>query len=362
MPSKLKKWIEDHPAAILLGVTISVGSAASTTTGYLTNQLHLAEKSEEKSKFISEKNEIETKYMAKIADLEGRLSSIERRVGSNQANKYFDIRTLQIPSSEIRNLPTAFKNYDNSSFFVNAPISGSWAYKSTTEGNVLKLGLFREGVEQLENQVSDKQRTKLLGAPVHVWLTQPLADVSFEIDKDQRIQGVLTPHVLLMKVTAAQFFEKLSALDEIQSQSESNRKSDAQAGKISDFRRKDNFEKLYLGDAAGFIFSDTLIRMLVQFGDIPNASVVIHSAQKQLNVMYIDAEIIINGVIIIKSYDDNCIIDTRPTVHLRREMFSISYGSNGYFIQTEVPTCDGRSKAFDWINQWLAGLRITALQ
>src|SRR5262249_38219736 len=159
-----------------------------------------------------------------------------------QANKYFDIRTLQIPSSEIRNLPTAFKNYDNSSFFVNAPISGSWAYKSTTEGNVLKLGLFREGVEQLENQVSDKQRTKLLGAPVHVWLTQPLADVSFEIDKDQRIQGVLTPHVLLMKVTAAQFFEKLSALDEIQSQSESNRKSDAQAGKISDFRRKDNFE------------------------------------------------------------------------------------------------------------------------
>jgi len=362
MPSKLKKWIEDHPAAILLGVTISVGSAASTTTGYLTNQLHLAEKSEEKSKFISEKNEIETKYMAKIADLEGRLSSIERRVGSNQANKYFDIRTLQIPSSEIRNLPTAFKNYDNSSFFVNAPISGSWAYKSTTEGNVLKLGLFREGVEQLENQVSDKQRTKLLGAPVHVWLTQPLADVSFEIDKDQRIQGVLTPHVLLMKVTAAQFFEKLSALDEIQSQSESNRKSDAQAGKISDFRRKDNFEKLYLGDAAGFIFSDTLIRMLVQFGDIPNASVVIHSAQKQLNVMYIDAEIIINGVIIIKYYDDNCIIDTRPTVHLRREMFSISYGSNGYFIQTEVPTCDGRSKAFDWINQWLAGLRITALQ
>jgi hypothetical protein len=46
------------------------------------------------------------------------------------------------------------------------------------------------------------------------------------------------------------------------------------------------------------------------------------------------------------------------TIIVRRELFFVSYGEGGYVIDVQVPTCDGRSKAFDWITQWLAGLRI----
>jgi hypothetical protein len=87
----------------------------------------------------------------------------------------------------------------------------------------------------------------------------------------------------------------------------------------------------------------------------------IFSAQKQANVMYIDADLNMHRVKIEKSYGSDCKVTDEGEVHFNRELFFISYGNDGYIIRTEVPTCEGRSDAFNWITQWLAGLRITIL-
>ena len=74
--------------------------------------------------------------------------------------------------------------------------------------------------------------------------------------------------------------------------------------------------------------------------------------------MYISADIAIGKANITKTYGTDCNVG-QTEVDLNRELFFISYGNEGYLIQTEVPTCNGRSGAFAWITQWLAGLRIT---
>jgi hypothetical protein len=118
------------------------------------------------------------------------------------------------------------------------------------------------------------------------------------------------------------------------------------------------FERLFDGDTAGLVFMDILYQNW-QFGSVgPNVSFSILSAQKQLNVMYVDLEHRLSRTKIDKSYDDSCKEKSTPTIAVRREIFFVSYGGGGYLISTQVPTCDGRSKAFDWISQWLAGLKI----
>lgn len=123
-----------------------------------------------------------------------------------------------------------------------------------------------------------------------------------------------------------------------------------------------NFDKMYSGDTTGFLFVDTLITMFTQGAVSPTVSFTLHSAQKQLNVMYIDAELVIRDAQITKPFDQSCPSEAKVTVHMRHEVFFISYGSEGYLIRTEVPSCDGRSKAFDWVSQWLAGLKISILR
>jgi hypothetical protein len=178
MPSKLKKWIEDHPAAVLVGLVISSGSVASSVTAYLSSQLFESKISEEKSKEIAERSEIQNKYNDRISDLTGRLSSIERRIGDDRDKKYFDIQAMQVSAPEVKNLPDQFRNYDNGSFFLDIPISDTWKYQLTTEGDVTKLGPFRSFVEQAEQTLGDKAK-EIFGLPAHVWTAPPVAEVSY---------------------------------------------------------------------------------------------------------------------------------------------------------------------------------------
>src|SRR5262245_32240545 len=135
----LKKWIETHPAVVIVGLTFAVGSTVSATTAYLVGQVNQAEATRRQSEFVAEKSDLQTKYQHQVADLTSRLSAIERRVGNSDEKKYFDVKSLQILSSDIKNLPQQFKSFENGSFFVNVPISQEWQYAVTTEGAMLKL-------------------------------------------------------------------------------------------------------------------------------------------------------------------------------------------------------------------------------
>src|SRR5262245_35457552 len=352
----LKKWMENNPAVTVLGIGISVASVAAGVTAYLLEKVNRAEKIE-----------IANKYNTQIADLTTRLSSIERRAGPAQEKRYFDVQSMQVSVSEVRNLPNQFTNYDEGHFFLNAPITQAWNYAVLTEGEIAKLGVYRTMIE--EAYKIDQMKSILDRNKTHVWYSNPIANISFNYGPSAlSLKAQLISRVFIMKATRQDFAANAAAFAGIvSSPSDDTPKSDPNNAKIAidEIQRlkqetkkdKDNFEdksdekldmethykkvfeQLFDGDTAGLIFVDGLMRIAQPAMQSSNISFSILSAQKQLNVMYIDAETRIAGAKVEKSFDDSCKEATAATIIIRRELFFVSFGSAGYVIDAEVPTC-----------------------
>ena len=357
----LKKWLDNHPAQAVLGIAVSVATATAGITTYFTEQLHKTDKAQ-----------IERKHNIEMSDLRTRLSSIERRAGPNQPKRYFDVVSMQMSSSEIRNLPTEFTSFDNGLFYLNTPSSQKWTYGLLSHSEFVKLGLFAPAFGLLNDSlraIAEKQ----FG---HTWSSNPAANVRYAFASDDLDwSGPLTSQIRIHKVTRQIFAESAARAAAMQNRPQSEaKKVDSTVNEIERLRKEEDakanvegtdiatyklFEQLFDEDMAGLVFTDTLSQnFLVSMIGPQKASFIISSAQKQANVMYLDLEIRLLRTKIEKSYDEFCRVGSSPTIVIRREFFFISYGPGGYLISIQVPTCDGRSKAFDWINEWLAGLRI----
>ena len=358
----LKEWLDNHPAQTVLGIAVSVATATAGITSYFTEQLHKTNKAQ-----------IERKHNIEMSDLRTRLSSIERRAGPNQPKRYFDVVSMQMSSSEIRSLPTEFTSFDNGLFYLNTPSSQKWTYGLLSQPEFTKLGLFAPVIGVLDDSIRailDKQ----IG---HTWSSNPAADVRYAfLSDDLDWIGPLTSQVRIHKVTRQFFAENAAKYAALQNRPQSEaKKVDSAVNEIERLRKEEDakanvegtdiattmklFEQLFDEDMAGLIFTDTLAQNFqISMVGPEKLSFIISSAQKQANVMYLDLEIWLLRAKIEKSYDEFCRVGSSPTIVIRREFFFISYGPGGYLISIQVPTCDGRSKAFDWINEWLAGLRI----
>jgi hypothetical protein len=369
----LKEWLDTHPLALVVGLAVSVGSAASGATAYLMGQVSAARQIAIETKYNQDKNEDKST----ISDLSSRLSQIERRAGPNNQKMYLDVTSLQIPPQEARNLPAEYKAFDNGQFFVKAPVSNSWNFSILNEPDTMKLGPFKAVVELVESTVPKE----FFSLKSYVWWPEHPADVTFKFSGEP-VTGTLGATVALTKVTKQQIVEKLAALGAFQRKEqktqEAQKKETGQAlteavrvlSEVNADDKDDNkdkeankelittMEKLFDGDTAGFIFFDALASVFQMSLTNPNLSYSILSAQKHLNVMYLDLEISISDATIARSRDANCKNGDKTSVTLRREIFFVSYKEYGYLIKFEVPECDGRSTASDWVSQWFAGLKI----
>jgi hypothetical protein len=351
----LKKWLDSHPGPTVLGIAISVATTTAAITTYFADQLHKAETAQ-----------IESKRLVEVSDLRTRLSSIERRAGSDQSKLYLDVQSMQVSPSEIRNLPSQFNSFDDGSFFLNAPISQDWSYDFMSYAEVAKLGVFKSLVDLSNNaalaKVLERKR-------IHVWYSKPAAEIKYAIDQGDLKLGTLTPYVKIQKVTQQDFAPTVTdvrskakkdagtAIAEIERLKEGDPGVERTVPTDVNSRATGIFENAFEDDRAGTVFMDTLVQnwLLPQIG--PYISLNILSAQKQFNVMYADIALRLLRTNIEKSYDQTCKEGSSATVVIRREIFFVSYGRGGYLISSEVPTCDGRSKAFEWISEWLLGLK-----
>jgi hypothetical protein len=361
----LKKWLDSHPGPVALGIAVSVATTTVAVTTYFSDQLHKTEKAQ-----------IESKHLLEVSDLTTRLSSIERRAGSDQSKRYFDVQSMQVSQSEVKSLPSQFTGFDDGNFFVNVPVNHAWNYEFLSYTQVAKLGVFKSFVDSLD---SDQLVDLFDRNKVHIWYSKPAAEIKYAVDEGELKSGTLTSHVKIQKVTRQEYAKNAAdvadaarknrsepkkdigtTIGEIERLKEESSDADPEKADASEAnsRTRKLFEQLFEGDTAGLIFIDILVQnwQLAQLE--PYISFSILSAQKQLNVMYADLEIRLSRTKVEKSYDETCKEGSSPTVVIRREIFFVSYGGGGYLISAEVPTCDGRSKAFDWISQWLAGLRI----
>jgi len=367
----LKEWLDNHPAQAVLGIAVSVATATAGITTYFTEQLHKTDKAQ-----------IERKHNVEMSDLRTRLSSIERRAGPNQPKRYFDVVSMQMSSSEIRNLPTGFTSFDNGLFYLNTPSSQKWTYGLLPQTEFTKLGLFAPVIGVLDASI----RAILEKQIGHTWSSNPAADVRYAfLSDDLDWIGPLTSQVRIQKMSRQFFAENAARFATLQNRPQSEakkvdsaveaKKVDSAVNEIERLRKEEDakanvegtdiaatmklFEQLFDEDMSGLVFTDTLAQNFqISMVGPEKLSFIISSAQKQANVMYLDLEIRLLRAKIEKSYDEFCRVGSSPTIVIRREFFFISYGPGGYLISIQVPTCDGRSKAFDWINEWLAGLRI----
>jgi hypothetical protein len=357
----LKKWLDNHPGPIALGIAVSVATTTAAITTYFTDQLHKAEQAQ-----------VENKHLSEVSDLKNRLSSIERRAGPEQSKRYVDVQSMQVSQSEVRNLADQFRSFDDGSFFLNAPKNQDWTYEFLSLPQSQRLGAFKLAFEQ--SNYSPELLATLEQNKQHVWYSKPAAESRYAFGSGElTLGGPLRSNVRIQKITREQVVANASAAagagGKWRSQSETKNvestidqierlKKEASQDDSADSETKGLFEHLYNGDTAGLVFVDILIQHLLIGMGGPNVSFGIVSAQKQLNVMYVDLELRLSRTKIEKSYDDSCKEGSGPTIVIRREIFFVSYGSGAYLIWIEVPTCDGRSKAFEWISQWLTGLRL----
>jgi hypothetical protein len=368
MPT-LKQWIDEHPARVILAIALSVGSAASGATAYILNQKH-----------DLERGETARGYNEKISDLTTRLSSIERRASATQERKYLDVQAMQITFPDVRSLSASFKDIDGGRLFVSAPIMDEWSFSVSTEGEVAKTGPMKQMIEGLEN--NNEKFKKAMSSKAYFWHPKPIASVEFTQGFGANklpTTGLLTPHVMVVPIAKGQLAEKVASFYSSEKKSKTTgnvpvepaakpqestadgsaaEKKASQSTELSDADQKLILEQLFDGDEAGVLMLDSMMRMASLGSAGSNFSYRINSAQKQLNVMYVDGEIEISDVTITNSSDEYCTNGISRVVTLRREYFFVSHPRGSYLIETEVPTCGGRSRAFDWISQWLAGLRI----
>ncbi|CUT13908.1 hypothetical protein BF49_4988 [Bradyrhizobium sp.] len=374
----LKQWLDEHPAAVAIGLAISVASGASATTAYFLTQ-----------KSDIEKAETSRDYKKQIDDLNGRLSSIERRAGAPQERKYLDVKTMQIPAAEVRTLPSDFKAIDER-LYLSLPATGEWIAAVLTEKEVMQLSPLKSLFDFKNNENVEK----LWSGKVFAWHTKPIADVKFDMHQGPnklQIAGVLVPNVYVQRISRAQMLEtqsaglavvlqmfggkskegreqaseKLEAVKDVEraisargdKTDRDNKASETEEKALSYLKGK--FEQMFDGDVAGYVFVDALSKMLQTSALSSNITFGINSAQKQFNVMYVDAELSFSDVEISNSLDEFCTNGKGKSVTLRREIFFVSYPQESYLIRAEAPTCGGRSAASDWITQWLSGLRIS---
>lgn len=364
-----------------IALAITVVSTVGGTAYFLGRKFERAEGLESKQT-LNQQN----------ADLKTRLVSIERRVAPSSEKKYFDVRILQVAPSELRRLSAEYKSFANGRFFVNAPIRDPWQYREMDGLEVGKLGVFSSVFGSVAQEPALRH---LLEGTRHVWQSPSAGEISYELGTGNsriKVSGNLTATAVVQQVVRKSLKDNVSAVISVIA-SATNKESNA--GKTSvvvpaekpkadnaETPKADNAETpkvdnkesettkeqieqvtsrladIYDSTAAGFVLFDQLAGAVLFSIHDPSVILKIHSIQQQLNVFYLDVEYLIPNVTVTRS-SSNCVQGSTITLSVRREMFFFSNKDGGYLIGVEVPSCDqGRSSVFEWISQWLAGLRI----
>src|SRR5262249_38884624 len=209
----LKKWLDSHPGPVVLGIAVSVATTTVALTTYFSDQLHK-----------TEKTQIESKHLLEVSDLTTRLSSIERRAGSDQSKRYFDVQSMQVSQSEVKSLPSQFTSFDDGNFFVNVPVNHAWNYEFLSYAQVAKLGVFKSFLELID---SDHQLVDVFARnKVHTWYSKPAAEIKYAVDEGELKSGTLTSHVKIQKVTRQEYAKNAADVADAARQRRSEPKKD----------------------------------------------------------------------------------------------------------------------------------------
>ena len=398
----LKTFLETHPAISLISTGFVIATSIVGVMTYVDNsridliegqhKIEIANLNTKNEKILNEKI---ISFEKTIADLNFRISSIERRLpGSGPA--YVDVASMMIGPEAVKALERQYKAFGGQDFFVAVPPMTDWRYAETNE---YEQSL---AVSQPQQPVHPLMKRLLENTKLYAWKEKPQIQITpsrTSLANFKQVTFEFHPTILVKKMDSDAFRSRMAMVEQLSVEMERVgdeldnlvsmlpgiiEKFNAGLGEIAsklralgqsvDFQpvpiphitstrdermalRQRAIDALTMFSSAD-LSSLMMMSIFSEFAEQISSGLVQHkvlSAQKKGDVFYIQSQFTFNNVQI--SFDGG------PTkfakkVSIDDEVFFFSRGSEGFLIRTTLPPVVNRSEAFAWIQAWLTGVRI----
>jgi hypothetical protein len=129
-----KAWFEQRPTVILAAAVVA---ACSVTAGVMT-YFSQAEKSLGEKSHLNEIERVKTENATKVRELETRLLSIDRRIGS-ETESYWDVASILVTPKQLQALSTEYKFFDRLNCYLSVPKMETWQFQETDEIQLTRM-------------------------------------------------------------------------------------------------------------------------------------------------------------------------------------------------------------------------------
>jgi hypothetical protein len=370
MPRKRnwKEWLEANPAKVVLGAV----AAACTATIAVSNYFHGEEMKIEEQSAATKLEQTKIDFSNRLHDLETRLVSIERRVGTESI---LDVSALTVTSRQIKSLGSDFIYNDEVHAYLSLPGSTSWKFIETDELGLSKMLSSPAGGTALGQsvlgQVAKQSKLSLWRAEDVFEIASAAAEdsklslfpfVAVEVIRNQDFSRLMAdvPEIL-GKLEGIDVEGALDALNKSQTTADSEAKPGEKTaltpGAVARSNEKEEvtgsreklYEKLtevYNSDIAGIFLCGQIMQGFVESMEFPGSKFRVLDSEKKANVLYMHMQTIFPGT------------SKTKKVYWDREVIVIGNSQSTYVVLTSAPSLDQRPSSGPWITAWLAGLRV----
>ena len=366
-----REWLESRPLVVLVGAAVAVASTTATVVTYFFKQEeNLAEQSH-----AAELQQVKTDHAAKIRDLEGRLLSIERHIGTETI---WDVSAVLISQRQAKALGSDFTYLVDLDCYLAVPRPEAWSFKQMNE---LEFAGMIWGPKWLQGQLETPFGKLMTGFKVSCWrgpdvfeietgnpelpVLHAFTYVTIERVNNQKLRQVAgnfideqeleakRKEVEKVKGTLGEDRSKMTAGGTpatSPSATDSGSPEKLESVQPSDAEAKEAVLNLLLdSDIIAYLLNTNLSGVIVTAGIVKGASFGVFDVEKKGNVFYMHSRVVVPAS------------GRRPKVYLDKESICIGDSEDTVMIQTCAPSTDPqRPPDAAWIASWIAGLRVVS--
>jgi hypothetical protein len=371
-----KDWLDANPLKVIVGTVVAACTATAGVLIYLSGEEIKLEKKAADTKLEETKDQLSSR----IKDLEARLLTIERRVGTESI---WDLSALTVTPNQIKSLGSNFIYNDVLQCYLSIPSTGSWKFMETDE---LGLGKMLLG-QNADSPDPSLEQGSLMGLAKQFKISMWRGQQSFEVktgsgDGDSMY---IFPYVAIELVKNEELFRlmgKLSEtapkdkfskdvshleqmLDGLQSvrpvtgtepkkdgaplpESQATPEQESQKSDLDVAPEKviQQLAEVFNSDTAGLFLSSAIMQGFMLSMSVPHSTFRVLDAEKKGNVLYVHLQMVFAAT------------GKAKKIYWDREIICIGNSQATFVVTTSAPSIDQRPSEAAWITAWLAGLRV----
>jgi hypothetical protein len=371
MPGKKKTFkeiVENHPLTVTGIFTTSAVAATFSVLSYFNGTEEKIHQEEFQRQLTTQKESLN----GQIAFLQGRLSSIERKVGS-EGPSYLDLSSLTTTPDRAGSLTREFEYLKDIKIYVAVPRGDEWKHEIGTEFTLIK---YMVGASLAEAAAQTPIGKIGSGLSLHIWK----GPSSFEVNTGSEDLPKLTlfPFVAIeafdndhlaqlvgraladdKEDSDTQNEQHVKALESLsttllaqtendKSQQPSTEATPNSTPLISQTRLAitNELSSFFRSDFAGFVLYSQLAAVFSLHKFLEDSTVRLLASEKKGNVLY--AHFLITFID----------AKSKSPVFWDKEVFFVSGSVRSVVLLTGAPSIDRRPAEGAWISSWLGSVRI----